>query len=172
MQLAFEARNAPALPEWRDLVETKLAELAADRDDIVHGRVIITKNPHHLHGHEEVRLSLTVPGDLLTVQRNAESVEDALYQVLEVMERELKAYREQRRRAEKTSGPRPRGVVASWFPDRGYGFIRSEGDRELYFHERSVANQDRSGIALGAQVEFEIEEGEKGPQASRVALRR
>ena len=63
-------------------------------------------------------------------------------------------------------------MVATWFPDRGYGFIRTEGDREVYFHQHSIAHHDRAGIALGAQVEFEVEEGEKGPQAARVTVRR
>ena len=109
---------------------------------------------------------------MLTVQRRGDDVEEALFQACDVMAREVKAYRGQRYRTPKGPGPRPRGVVATWFPDRGYGFIRTEGGREVYFHRRSVAGQDRAVIALGTQVEFEVEEGEKGPQAARVSVRR
>lgn len=172
MDLTIEGRNTPVLPEWRALVEDKLAGLGRGHDDIVHARVTVTKHPRHQRGHDDVMVVLTVPGDILTVQRSGDDVEDALFQACEVMAREVKAYRDQRYRTAKTPGPRPRGVIATWFPDRGYGFIRTEGDREVYFHQRSVANHDRAGIALGAQVEFEVEEGEKGPQASRVILRR
>lgn len=172
MDLTIEGRNTPVLPEWRALVEEKLNGLARGHDDIVHVRVTVTKHPRHQRGHDEVMVVLTLPGDVVTVQRSGDAVEDALFQACEVLAREVKAYRAQRYRTARTPGPRPRGVVATWFPDRGYGFIRTEGDREVYFHQRSVANHDRAAIALGAQVEFEVEEGEKGPQASRVSVRR
>ena len=172
MDLTMEGRNTPVLPEWRALVEDKLAELTEGHDDIVHARVSVTKHPRHQRGHEEVMMVLAVRGDVLTVQRSGDDVEDALFQACDVMAREVKTYRDQRHHGAKSPGPRPRGVVATWFPDRGYGFIRTEGDREVYFHQRSVANHDRGVIALGTQVEFEVEEGEKGPQASRVIVRR
>ena len=172
MDLTIEGRNTPVLPAWRALVEEKLAGLARGHGDIVHARVTVTKHPRHQRGHDEVMMVLTVPGDVLTAQRSGDDVEGALFQACEVMAREVKAYREQRYRTAKSPGPRPRGVVATWFPDRGYGFIRTEGDREVYFHQRSVANHDRAAIALGTQVEFEVEEGEKGPQAARVTVRR
>jgi CspA family cold shock protein len=115
---------------------------------------------------------LTLRGEVLTAQRTGADGEDALFQACEVMARELKAYRARRYRQARIPGPRPRGVVATWFPDRGYGFIRTEAGREVYFNQRSVATQERGAITLGVQVEFEIEEGEKGPQAARVRLRR
>lgn len=172
MDLTIEGRNTPVFPEWRGLVEEKLADLARVHDDIVHARVTVTKHPRHQRGHDDVTMVLNLPGEVLTVQRSGDDVETALFQACEVMGREVKAYRERRYRTTKTPGPRPRGVVATWFPDRGYGFIRTEGDREVYFHQRSVANHDRGAIALGAQVEFEVEEGAKGPQAARVVVRR
>ena len=172
MDLTMEGRNTPVLPEWRALVEEKLAGLARGHEDIVRARVTITKHPRHLRGHDEVLMTVTVPGELLTVQRTGDEAEEALFQACEVMAREVKSYRAQRHRTAKSPGPRPRGVVATWFPDRGYGFIRTEGDREVYLHRRSVTNHDEAAIALGAQVEFELEEGEKGPQAARVTLRR
>jgi len=172
MDLTIEGRNTPVLPEWRALVEGKLAGLARGHGDVLHARVAVTKHPRHLRGHDEVLMVLTVPGGALTVQRTGAAVEDALFEACEVMARELKSYRAKRYRTAKSPGPRPRGVVATWFPDRGYGFIRTEGDREVYFHRRSVANHDQAAIALGSQVEFELEEGEKGPQAARVTLRR
>ena len=172
MDLTMEGRNTPVLPEWRTLVEEKLAVLTREHDDIVHARVTVTKHPRHQRGHDDVVLVVTVPGDVLTAQRSGDNVEDALFQACEVLAREVRTYREQRYRTAKSPGPRPRGVVATWFPDRGYGFIRTEGDREVYFHQRSIANHDRVAIALGTQVEFEIEDGEKGPQAARVILRR
>lgn len=172
MDLTIEGRNTPVLPEWRALVEEKLGGLARGHNDLVRARVTVTKHPRHLRGHDEVVMVVTVPGEVLRVERAGADPEDALFQACEIMAREVKAYREQRYRTPKVPGPRPRGVVTAWFPDRGYGFIRTEGGRELYFHQRSVVNHDRGAIALGTQVEFELEEGEKGPQAARVAVRR
>ncbi len=172
MELAFEGRNTPVLPEWRALVEGRLTGVAGGHDDIIHARVTVAKSPHHLRGHDEVTVVLAVPGEVLAVTRTAEDVEDALFQACRVMEREVKGYREQRCRTAKPPGPRALGAVVTWFPERGYGFVRTEANREVYFHEHAVAREDRPNIALGAQVELEVEKGEKGPQASRVTIRR
>jgi cold shock CspA family protein/ribosome-associated translation inhibitor RaiA len=76
----------------------------------------------------------------------------------------------QRRRAEvKTHESEPRGLVASLNPE-GYGFIRSFDNQELYFHRNSVLHGDFDRLAVGAEVRYSAEQGEKGLQASSVQL--
>jgi CspA family cold shock protein len=172
MELTIEGRNTPVLPEWRALVEEKLGGLTEGHDDVVQARVTVMKHPRHQRGHDEATLVLTVRGDLLKAHRKGDDVTDALYRAFEVMDREMKRYRDRRSDAPKPVGVRPRGVITSWFPELGYGFIRAEGDLEVYFHQRSVPNDDRKALAEGTQVEFEVQESEKGPWAARITVHR
>ena len=54
-----------------------------------------------------------------------------------------------------------------WYNERkGYGFIESEDDKEIFVHRTSIP----MGTMLneGDQVEYEIEESDRGPQATNV----
>jgi len=54
--------------------------------------------------------------------------------------------------------------------DKGYGFIKREGeDKDLFFHSKELRNADFDSLKEGDQVEFEVTEGPKGPQASNVS---
>jgi len=53
--------------------------------------------------------------------------------------------------------------------DKGYGFIKTDdSDKDLFFHSNEVQNTDFNSLKEGDSVEFEITEGEKGPQAVHV----
>jgi len=55
--------------------------------------------------------------------------------------------------------------------DKGYGFISIEGsDKDLFFHSNELKNADFNSLKEGAEVEFEEQEGQKGPQAVNVSL--
>ncbi|MCW9054624.1 MAG: cold shock domain-containing protein [Candidatus Pacebacteria bacterium] len=55
--------------------------------------------------------------------------------------------------------------------DKGYGFIKSEAsDKDLFFHAREVKDVDFDTLKEGDAVEFEMTEGEKGPQATNVTV--
>jgi cold shock protein len=54
--------------------------------------------------------------------------------------------------------------------DKGFGFIRPEnGDKDLFFHANELVNIDFNSIQEGDRVEYEVTEGQKGPQASKVS---
>ena len=54
--------------------------------------------------------------------------------------------------------------------DKGYGFIKTEGNnKDLFFHSKEVKNTDFNSLKEGDAVEFEVTEGQKGPQAVRVS---
>ena len=87
------------------------------------------------------------------------------------IERQLKKAaalrREERLRAD---GEQPHGMVEKLFAE-GYGFIRTvDDDRQYYFHRNSVLNDDFGRLAVGTEVRFSAEEGDKGPQASSVQI--
>jgi len=56
-----------------------------------------------------------------------------------------------------------------WFNDsKGYGFIEQEGGRDIFVHYTAIQGDGFKSLAEGQKVEFEIIEGTKGPQATKV----
>ncbi len=56
-----------------------------------------------------------------------------------------------------------------WFNDsKGYGFIEQEGGRDIFVHYTAIQGDGFKTLAEGQKVEFEIAEGAKGPQATKV----
>lgn len=53
--------------------------------------------------------------------------------------------------------------------DRGFGFITPEGgDKDLFFHSKELVGVQFNELREGDQVEFEISESPKGPNATQV----
>jgi len=56
-----------------------------------------------------------------------------------------------------------------WFNDaKGYGFIEQEGGRDIFVHYTAIAGEGFKSLTEGQKVEFEIIDGAKGPQATKV----
>ncbi|MGA2955419.1 MAG: cold shock domain-containing protein [Thermodesulfobacteriota bacterium] len=56
-----------------------------------------------------------------------------------------------------------------WFNDsKGFGFIEQEGGRDIFVHYTAIQGDGFKSLAEGQKVEFEIIEGTKGPQATKV----
>jgi CspA family cold shock protein len=56
-----------------------------------------------------------------------------------------------------------------WFNEKkGYGFIESDGLEDLFVHYSSIEDTGFRSLSEGEAVSFEIEEGQKGPQAVKV----
>jgi CspA family cold shock protein len=62
--------------------------------------------------------------------------------------------------------------TVKWFNDaKGYGFIApDEGDKDVFVHHSGIAGEGFKSLTEGAKVEFEVREGQKGPEASNVVL--
>jgi len=62
-----------------------------------------------------------------------------------------------------------RGTVKWFNDDKGYGFItRENGEKDAFVHHRSIAGTGFKSLTEGQAVQFEIESGPKGPQATNV----
>jgi CspA family cold shock protein len=62
----------------------------------------------------------------------------------------------------------PRGKV-KWFNEsKGYGFIEQENGPDVFVHYSAIEDQGFKTLSEGQEVEFEIKQGEKGPQATKV----
>ena len=61
-----------------------------------------------------------------------------------------------------------RGTV-KWFNNhKGYGFIQDENGKDIFVHYTGLDMEGFKSLEEGNRVEFDIVEGEKGPQASHV----
>lgn len=59
--------------------------------------------------------------------------------------------------------------IVKWFDSKkGYGFISTEGGDDVFVHFSAIQGEGYKTLDEGQQVEFEIENGAKGPQASNV----
>jgi cold shock protein len=60
--------------------------------------------------------------------------------------------------------------TVKWFDEKkGFGFIEREGGADVFVHFRSIVGDDGfKTLNDGQQVEFEVEDGQKGPQAVNV----
>ena len=62
--------------------------------------------------------------------------------------------------------------TVKWFNDaKGYGFIEpAEGTKDVFVHFSALAGDGHKTLAEGATVEFDLEEGAKGPEARNVVV--
>ena len=60
--------------------------------------------------------------------------------------------------------------TVKWFNEsKGYGFItQDEGEGDVFVHFSAIQGTGFRTLAEGQRVSFEVEQGPKGPQASKV----
>ena len=61
--------------------------------------------------------------------------------------------------------------TVKWFNgDRGYGFIAVEGGADVFVHVSAISGDGYRSLEEGQKVEFDITQGQKGPQAENVRV--
>ena len=160
-------------------VRTRADKLERFSERITGCHVIIdVPHRHKSHGqHRRIRIDLLVPGDELVVTRDPAENRDQedLYASIDAAfddaQRLLEDHvRKQRGDVKPRATPSRHARVAKLFSNEGYGFLETPDGGEVYFHENSVLHHGFGRLSVGTRVRFVEEPGERGPQASTVAI--
>lgn len=133
------------------------------------------------NGELVVKHTPTLHGTLQDLQsersrQEAESVlvhkspQRAIHEAFHEMRRRLQDYARKQEGFVKTTHKMQEGVVKELFRQKGYGFLETADDRQIYFQQDSVLHGHFSQLRVGSRVSFTEEMGEKGPQASTVRV--
>jgi ribosomal subunit interface protein len=166
-----------------DAIEAAVREHAAKLDRF-HPRItscrVVVDVSHRRAGTAgavyDVRVDVTVPGSELFAhgepppQRFHEDVHIAIREAFDRIRRELEDHARRQRWDVKSHEEQPRGRISQLFPEQGYGFIETPDGLDVYFHRNSVLHHGFDRLSVGTEVRFVEEEGERGPQASTVAV--
>ncbi|CAB5503152.1 Cold shock protein of CSP family [uncultured Gammaproteobacteria bacterium] len=59
--------------------------------------------------------------------------------------------------------------TVKWFDaKKGFGFIEQENGDDVFVHFRAIQGDGYKSLDEGQEVEFDLEDGDKGPQAANV----
>ncbi len=59
--------------------------------------------------------------------------------------------------------------TVKWFnSEKGYGFITTEEELDIFVHFKAITGEGFKTLDEGQKVEFEVVEGDRGPQAANV----
>lgn len=60
--------------------------------------------------------------------------------------------------------------IVKWFnAEKGFGFIEIEGENDVFVHFSAIQQDGYKSLDEGQEVEFEVVEGDRGPQAANVS---
>ena len=62
------------------------------------------------------------------------------------------------------------GTVKFFNDQKGFGFISRDGDEDIFVHFSNIEGSGRKTLLEGQNVEFEVGEGRKGPEAVGVRV--
>ena len=171
--LEISARDVHINDETQELIRDKASKLDRLYDQIVGCRVKVDM-PHRSQRSGmmySVRIDITVPGGELIVKREPDQdLHAAIVNSFEIAQRRIKEYAQKQRGDVKTHIERPVARVSRILPEQGYGFLVTQEGREVYFHENAVRDGKFASLTVGTEVIFAEETGDKGAQASSVAL--
>ncbi len=73
-----------------------------------------------------------------------------------------------RRPSPAPSGPKVKGRIKKMVRDRGFGFIRGDDGKEVFFHRSGLGGADYDVLSEGDVVEYHVQESPRGPRAENV----
>jgi len=194
LQITFRNMESSSMvEEW---VRAAAARLETFYGQITGCRVAVEiPHRHHRKGSAyHVRIDLTLPGRELIIKRQPnirnrvrqtgdaqvtkslevetphKNLRLAIDDAFKAAGRRLQDYARRQNGRVKTHEPPPVARVDRLLADKGYGFLVTPDERQIYFHRDSVLNGSFRRLRVGTLVSFVEEQGEKGPQASTVRI--
>lgn len=156
-------------------IEREVAGLERMFGRITSCKVVVEGASHHQHkgGLYALRARLILPGGQeISATRNPSqdhAHEDAyvtIRDVFQALKRQLRERVRERREESQHPDTQPHGFVSELFVDKGYGYLRADDGRQIYFHKNAVLDNDFERLGPGVEGHFAEEEGDNGPQAS------
>jgi cold shock CspA family protein/ribosome-associated translation inhibitor RaiA len=157
-------------------IRAAAAKLEHFAEHIVSCRVTLEAPHKHQHQGKLYRatIDIHVPGGQIVANRSPsehhahEDAYVALRDAFAAAQRQLQDYLRVQRRKVKTHATPLHGQIIALHPEQDFGRIATLDGREIYFHRNSVVNADFDQLAVGGQVRFDEEIGDRGPQATTV----
>jgi len=159
--------------ELREEITERANKLDKFYDRIMRCKVVVEEAKRHPHEGKlySVHIIMTVPGgEIVTKREQNEDLLVAMRDSFHAAQRKLEDFSREQRGEVKSHEKQPRGRISVIFPKQGYGFLVSPEGYDVYFHENSVVNRDFEKLAVGMEVSYSEEMGDKGPQASSVVV--
>src|SRR6056297_3918424 len=179
--LEISVKDIEKSTQLEELIKAKTEKLERVCDHLSSCRVSVEKPHEHMESGNpfRVRIDMTVPPshELVAKQEPGQgdmhhNVDTIIRAVFEKAERQLKKLVEKQNRKTKThESQQPIAIVTQLFKGEGYGFLKAvDDDREVYFHQNSVADRQFDRLEEGSGVWYQYEMGDKGPQATTVRI--
>lgn len=172
-------RDLQPSPAIEALVRKRAARLDRLGDGVIGCEVILdAPGPARHHGREvRVRLCVGVPGPDLSVERVVirgdvqEALRMAVNRAFSAMEEQLKQRAERLDVTDvKPHPPHLHGSVTELERELGYGVLKADDGREVYFQRDVLNDDDWARLGLGMRLRFRERIGDKGPYATAVSI--
>jgi ribosomal subunit interface protein len=171
--LQITSRDFPLTEAMRATVEQHVEDLERYFNRLTGCHVVIEAPVHHHHrgGPFNIRIDLRTSGAELSVNKHdADDLAIAIREAFASARRRLEDHLRELRGDVKTHASASVGRVSRIFPSEGYGFLETADNQEIYFNRNAVLDGHFYDLQPGTMVRFAEEQGEKGPQASTLAI--
>lgn len=172
-------RNLDASPAVTELVGRRIAVLERLHDRLT-GCEVTLEAPQKRKSSGRVvkaRLTLHIPGGDFHAERTVAqgSARDdlllAVNRAFSAAEKHLKRHKKKLGMVEvKHHPPVLHGEIATLEPELGYGYLRADDGREVYFQREALTSDDWDRLTRGTRLRFRELQGDKGPYATGVTL--
>lgn len=173
LPLQITSRNFKLFEDVEAKIRNEAEKLNKFYKKIIRCRVVVESPHRHSRQGKEfhVKIQLTLPGgDMIIKREPREDINVAIRDSFSAARRKLEDFARKQRGDVKHHEEVPQASITSLFPELGYGFLTTPQNMQIYFHENSVVNTDFNRLEVGMKVRFEETQGEKGPQATTVAI--
>jgi ribosomal subunit interface protein len=173
LPLQITARDVELTDAIRAEITERAGKLDKFHDRITRCRVVVECPKRHQNDGKlyTLKIVMKVPGAELAVKRELnKDLYVAIRDAFDAARRKLEDHSREQQGLVKHHEETPHGRISVLFAEKGYGFLTTPDDHEVYFHRNSVLNKDFEKLRVGMEVRFAEERGDKGPQASTVTV--